>query len=343
MTDVTIIGAGAIGGTLGAYVARSGGAVRMVDKDEAHVAAMQSRGLTIQAFNEAFTVPVEAVTIENLSGPLDVVVLAVKAQHTVGAMEAVLPHLGPQSTVVSFQNGLCELMIADIIGESRTVGCFVNFSADYLEPGVIAYGGSASVYLGELDGTISPRVKSLQALFSPWGPIKVTDNIWGYLWGKLGYANILFATALADETMADVVDRYRPLMIELAAEMYEVAHCEGVVPEGFDGVEPALYYPRSGQDPAALACSLDELTRIQRSNKKVKSGIWRDLAVRHRKTEVDQQIGLAAEVGARHGLKTPLTRELVAMIHELEEGTRQMSWRNLDELDALRVSAASPV
>lgn len=343
MSDVTIVGAGAIGGTLGAYVARSGRAVRMVDQDEAHVAAMQSRGLTIQAFNETFTVPVEAVTVDNLSGPLDVVVLAVKAQHTAGAMEALVPHLGPQSTVVSFQNGLCERIIADMIGESRTVGCFVNFSSDYLEPGVIAYGGSGSVYLGELDGTISDRVKSLQALFSPWGPIKVTDNIWGYLWGKLGYANMLFATALADETMADVVDRYRPLMIELAAEMYEVANHEGVVPEAFDGVEPSLYYPRDQQDPAALARSIDELTAIQRANKKVKSGIWRDLAVRHRTTEVDQQIGLAAEIGAKHGLPMPLTRSLVTMIHELEDGSRRMSWENLDELDALRTAQTSVV
>lgn len=343
MSEITIVGAGAIGGTLGAYVARSGQAVRMVDRDEAHVAAMRSRGLTIQAFNETFTVPVEAVTVENLSGPLDVVVLAVKAQDTAGAMEALLPHVGPESTVVSCQNGLCELVIAGMIGEDRTVGGFVNFSSDYIEPGLIAYGGSGSVYLGELDGTISARVKSLQALFAPWGPIKVTDNIWGYLWGKLGYANMLFATALADETMADVVDRYRPLMVELAAEMYEVADREGVVPEGFDGVEPSLYYPRSKQDPDALTQSLNELTRIQRSNKKVKSGIWRDLAVRHRKTEVDQQIGLAAEVGARYGLPMPLTRALVAMIHELEVGTRQMSWRNLDELDVLRAGNTTAV
>ncbi len=342
MSDITIVGAGAIGGTLGAYLARSGRAVQMVDQDEAHVAAMQSHGLTIQAYNETFTVPVEAVTVDNLSGPLDVVILAVKAQHTVAAMDALVPHLGPRSTVVSFQNGLCELIIADMIGEGRTVGCFVNFSSDYLEPGVIAYGGRGSVYLGELNGTISDRVKSLRTLFSPWGPIKVTDNIWGYLWGKLGYASMLFATALADETMADVVDRYRPHMIELAAEMYEVAHHEGVVPESFDGIQPSLYYPRDQQDPAALARSIDELTVIQRANKKVKSGIWRDLAVRHRKTEVDQQIGLAAGVGAKHGLPMPLTRALVTMIHELEDGIRGMSWENLDELDAFR-AARSPV
>lgn len=336
MSDVTIVGAGAIGGTLGAYMARSGQPVRLVDQDRAHVAAMQERGLTIQAFDETFTVPVAAETIDALRGPLDVVVLAVKAQDTARALQPLLPLFGPDSAVVSFQNGLCERVIARFIGPERTVGCFVNFSADYLEPGVIAYGGSGSVYLGELDGTISERVRALQALFSPWGRIDVTDNIWGYLWGKLGYANMLFATALADETMADVVDRYRSLMIELAAEIYEVADREGVRPEPFDAVEPALHFPRERQDAAALNRSLDRLTALQRSNLKVKSGIWRDLAVRRRRTEVDQQVALAAEIGVQHGLPLPLTRALVAMIHELEEGTRQMSWQNLDELDALR-------
>ncbi|HZS94637.1 MAG TPA: 2-dehydropantoate 2-reductase [Chloroflexota bacterium] len=341
MPEVTIVGAGAIGGTLGAYLARAGRNVCMVDKVEEHVRAMRERGLTIEAYDGTFTVPVKAATVDELTGPLGLVVLAVKAQDTAAAMESLLPLLGPDSTVVSFQNGLCERTIAEMIGPERTVGCFVNYSADYLAPGVITYGGAGAVYLGELDGTISDRVRELQDLFSAWGNISVTDNIWGYLWGKMGYANMLFATALADETMADVTDRFRPLMIELAAEIYEVADREGVRLETFDAIEPALYYPRENQDPDALNRSLDRLTAWQRSNKKVKSGIWRDLAVRHRKTEVDEQTARAVEIGARHGLPMPLTRAVIAMIHELEDGTREMSWGNLDELDALRSAEAA--
>jgi 2-dehydropantoate 2-reductase len=73
-----------------------------------------------------------------------------------------------------------------------------------------------------------------------------------------------------------------------------------------------------------------------RGKQKVKSGIWRDLAVRRRKTEVDHQIGLVAEIGARHGLPLPLTRAVVGMIHDLEEGRQQMSWTNIDALEDLR-------
>ena len=88
--------------------------------------------------------------------------------------------------------------------------------------------------------------------------------------------------------------------------------------------------------PQPSARSLDELVARRRRDQKSKSGIWRDLAVRRRKTEVDQQIGLVAEIGATHGLPMPLTHALVGMIHELEDGQRAMSWANLDALDALR-------
>ncbi|MDB5076980.1 MAG: hypothetical protein JWO42_3159 [Chloroflexi bacterium] len=336
--NLTIVGAGAIGGTIGAYLARAGQTPRLVDKDEAHVEAMRERGLTIQGFAETFTAAVDACTARELTDPLDTVLLAVKSQHTVDALTQIAHLLTPDSTVVSFQNGLCERMIAETIGPERTVGSFVNFSADYLEPGLITYGGYGSLYLGELDGRTSDRVLALREVLSPWGTATITDNIWGYLWGKMGYGNMLFATALADETMADVIDRYRALMIELASEIYAVAAREGITIEPFDNVDPALYFPPENRRPDELAQSFDELVARRHRDQKSKSGVWRDLAGRHRKTAVDQQIGLAVEIGARYGLPMPLTRKLVEMIHELEDDRRTMSWSNIDELDALRIA-----
>jgi 2-dehydropantoate 2-reductase len=340
---VTIVGAGAIGGTVGAYLARSGTAVEMVDKDAAHVAAMTEKGLTIQGFDETFTVSVEAITPGKLSGPLEVVLLAVKAQHTADAVRSVAPALTPDSTVVSLQNGLCPRIIAAEVGADRTVGALVNFSADYLEPGLITYAGAGTVRIGGLDGQPSPRLDTAAALLSGWGAVEVTDNIWGYLWGKLGYANMLFGTALTDETMADIIDRYRPLMVELGAEVYEAADRERVRPEPFDNVEPSVYYPREAHDWDRINASLDDLVARRKTDKKSRSGIWRDLAVRKRRTEVDEQIGAVLKIGRGHGLAMPLTDRLVTMIHELEEGTRERTVANVDELDSLRRSTAAGV
>jgi 2-dehydropantoate 2-reductase len=331
----TIVGAGAIGGTLGAYMARAGEDVVFVDADRDHVAAMRAHGLTIRGFAETFTVPVQAYAPEEVPGPIEALLLAVKAQHTEPAVRALLDRMAPGSFVVSLQNGLCEDVLRDIVGAERTVGAFVNFSADYLEPGLIHYGSTGALYLGELDGRTTPRLQSLERALSHWGPVRLTDNIWGYLWGKMGYANMLFATATVDATMADAIDRHRPLMAELAAEIYDVAEREGVRVEGFDAFDPRFFHPR-GRDPREVEAAFDRLTAWQRTSEKTKSGIWRDLAVRHRPTEVDVQIGRAAAIGARHGLAMPLTRRLVDIIHDLEQGRRSMSWDNLAELDRLR-------
>jgi 2-dehydropantoate 2-reductase len=337
---VTIYGAGAIGGTVGAYLARNGVPVLLVDREARHVAAITERGLTIQRADGDFTVPVRAALPEALTGPLDLVLLAVKAQHTDEALDVIAPLLASGSTVVSLQNGLCERAIAARIGAERTVGCLVNFAADYIEPGTIFFGGPGAIELGELDGVYRARLDTIRDLLTHAGEVKVTDNIWGYIWGKLGYANMLFASATTDETMADIIDGYRRLMVELAMEIYEVAASEGVTPEAFDDVEPALYYPRERRDWDAIDRSLDALVARRHRDRKTHSGIWRDLAVRRRPTEVDVQIGLAAEIGAGHGLPMPLTRALVSMIHELESGRRTRSLANLDELTALLTAPA---
>jgi 2-dehydropantoate 2-reductase len=335
----TVVGAGAIGGTVGAYMARAGDQIEFVDVVADHVAAMKEKGLTIQAYNDTFTVPVVAHHPEELTGPLDIVLLAVKSQHTEAAVQSIRPLLGPESAIVSLQNGLCESTIAKLVGPERTIGAFIDLFADYLEPGVIQYGGPGTVRVGELDGTISPRVEEIVRHVRHWGPVEATANVQGYLWSKLGFTNMLFATTLADETMADVIARYPDLMVDLASEVYEVADQEGVRLEPFDNVEPHLYYPREQRDWQVIRNNLADLEAWLRGNQKVKSGVWRDLAVRKRKTEVDQQIGLAAEIGRRHGLRMVLTRKLVSMIHELEEGRRPMQWANLDELEQMRIRA----
>jgi 2-dehydropantoate 2-reductase len=78
--------------------------------------------------------------------------------------------------------------------------------------------------------------------------------------------------------------------------------------------------------------SLDALVRFNRGSAKTHSGVWRDLAVRKRRTEVDAQIAPVAALGAEAGVDTPLTRRLIALIHDVEEGRRAQGWESLDAL-----------
>jgi 2-dehydropantoate 2-reductase len=340
---VTIIGAGAIGGTVGAHLARAGHTVLLVDSVREHVEAIRRGGLGIEG-REEFRVPVAAATPDALPQALggrapEVVMLAVKAMHTAAALEPVVPLLGPESVVVSMQNGLNERIIAARVGAERTIGAFVNFGADYLGPGRILYGGEGALYLGELDGRITPRLERLGAVlresFLPH--TQLTANIWGYLWGKLGYASMLFATATVDETMADVLaaPANEALLADLAAEVVRVADAEGVRSEGFDGYDPDAMRFGAGRRREAIRASLDRLAAHNRHSLKQKSGIWRDLVVRRRRTEVDTHLGVVLSDGARHGLRLPLNARLVEMIHELEDGRRRLEPANLDALRRL--------
>jgi 2-dehydropantoate 2-reductase len=325
----TVFGAGAIGGTLGAHLVRGGESVLFVDKDVDHVRAMQSRGLMIRGFDGTFTIPVEATTPDALPARLDTVLLACKAPATDAAVACFADRLAADGCVVSLQNGLNELVIARHVGEQRTVGAFVNFSADYLEPGVIHYAGRGTFVIGELDGCLTPRLKSLQRVLSHWGAVRTTDNIWGYLWGKQAYGAMLFATALTNDSMADAIDQHRHVAVELAREVLRVAAAVHVTPLEFDGFEPESI---SASDPAEVNASLDRLIAVRRTDEKTHSGVWRDLAVRKRRTEVDAHFVPIVERAAQVDLDVPLLRHMIVMIHEIEDGRRAFSGANLDEL-----------
>jgi 2-dehydropantoate 2-reductase len=166
--------------------------------------------------------------------------------------------------------------------------------------------------------------------------VLVTPNIWGYLWGKEAYGTMLFATALTNESIADALamPAYRHLYIELAREILAVATARGVEPEAFDGFDPTAYSPGAAHDAAAR--SLDSLVAFNRRSAKTHSGIWRDLAVRKRRTEVDAQLGIVVTLGLDAGVSTPLTQRLVELIHDVENGVRAQSLETLDLLVASR-------
>jgi 2-dehydropantoate 2-reductase len=262
-----------------------------------------------------------------------VVLLAVKAHHTPVALDGLEPHLAADGFVVSVQNGLNERVIAERLGPARTIGCFVNFGADVVEPGVVLRGNRGAVVVGELDGALGDRIRWVHRLFQDFEPDAVlTTNIWGYLWGKLAYGALLFATALTDAPIAEVLssEPHRPTLIAVAREVMAVAGAEGVHPEPFDGFDPRAFAP-DGADRAAVA-SLDRLVAFNRASAKSHSGVWRDLAVRRRKTEVDAQIAPIARIGSRLGVDTPLVRRLVDLVRDVESGERPQAWETLDAL-----------
>jgi len=330
---LVIWGTGAMGGSIGGALVRAGVDVLFVDRASDHVKAMNDHGLRITGPVSEYVTPVQAMEPENLRGRFSLIFLCVKSHHTAEALAQLKPHLSEDGAVVSIQNGLCELEIAEALGPTRTVGAFVNFGADYLEPGVIHRGNRGATVVGEVDGAFTDRAREIHGLLRSFEPHAIlTGNIFGFLWGKLAYASLLFATALTDDSIADVLaeEGLRPSLIALGRETVAVALAKGVSLEAFDGFDPEAFLPDASIGKANA--SMDDLVTFNRGSAKTHSGIWRDLAVRKRKTEVDAQLGQVVRVGGEMGVPTPLTQIVVRQIHEIETGDRPQDWTNLDEL-----------
>ena len=149
---------------------------------------------------------------------------------------------------------------------------------------------------------MTPRVA---ALAGDIADAAVTGNVMGYLWAKEAYGAMLAATAVSDLPIADALadPAYRPLLTEVARQVLAQAPA---------GTEPV---PLDGFDPADLAGSLDRLAEFNRRSAKTHSGIYRDLAVLHRPTEV------AAILGGLDGA-APLVRRVLELIAAIEQGRR---------------------
>ncbi|PPD16128.1 MAG: 2-dehydropantoate 2-reductase [Methylobacterium sp.] len=330
---ILIWGAGAIGGTLGAYWARAGLPVTMVDIVAEHAEACSTTGLSITGPVEEFRQVVRTLTPDRVTGQWPIIVLAVKAHATEPALAMLAPHLAPDGYVLSAQNGLNEITISRIIGAERTMGCFVNFGADWLGPGEILFGNRAAVVVGEIDGKTRDRTRQMHEWLKIFEPNAVlTDNIWGYLWGKLAYGAMLFATALTPDSMsANFADPRRvPVFVALGREVMAVARARGVTPIGFNGFDPECFMPEAPLEEARA--SIAALAEFNRHTAKTHSGIYRDLAVRKRKTEVDPQIGIIAELASEAGIATPVLAKLVALIHDIEDGRRPMAFETFADL-----------
>ncbi len=150
----------------------------------------------------------------------------------------------------------------------------------------------------------------------------VTDNIWGYLWGKMGYGALLFATALTNASIVEVLESRdaRAALTALAREVMAVAAAERVRVMPFNGYDPAAFGAHG--TAAAIDASFDAMIAFNRRSAKTHTGVWRDIAIHHRQTECDAQFAPILNLARTHDLPLPALTRLVALMREVESGAR---------------------
>ncbi|MFI0370726.1 ketopantoate reductase family protein [Actinomadura sp. 1N219] len=333
---VHIVGAGAIGGIVAAHLVPAGHDVTVVDANEEHVEAIKQDGLTLTGHVER-GVAVRALHTSELDEPLSTVLLAVKARHTEAALEPVAPLLTGDGYVVSLQNGLEEAKIGALVGPDRVVGSLLTFGGYYASPGVIHYMGPGTLLVGEMDGRPSARTQELADTFTQdFHQAEATGNIAGALWSKAAIGAAYIATALVDEDVPVIFGwtEYRPMFEALVAEVAGVAAADGVRCVALDGFDPAVFtaVPR---DAARADAAWKAQQDYWHAHGIGRTGVWRDLAVHRRQTEVDQIVGPVVALAREQGRDVPLLAGLLDLVHGAEQGTVERGTACLDHLASL--------
>ncbi|BAZ32150.1 2-dehydropantoate 2-reductase [Cylindrospermum sp. NIES-4074] len=318
---ICIVGAGAIGGYLGAKLALAGEDVTLIARGS-HLEAMQKKGLKLMMADGSSQIAVPTLVTSDITeaGPQDVVILAVKAQ-SLGAIASSLPSLyHSQTMVVTAQNGVPwwyfrkhggeyegtriqsvdpEGIIETHIGASRVIGCVVYPAAEIVEPGVIQHKEGDRFTLGEIDGTKSDRIQLLAQSLKQAGfkaPIRnqIRTEIWIKLWGNVAFNPI---SALTGATLEGIAQY--PLTRELARQIM---------------IEVQAIAEKLGIN---FGITLEQ--RINGAEKvgAHKTSMLQDIEAK-RPTEIDAIVGAVIELGKLTQIPTPHIDAIYASVKLLE-------------------------
>ena len=338
---IAVLGAGAIGGIIGGYLARGGRDVTLIDLWPANIERIKDAGLTVKAHEGEFTVRATALHLGEVSAArtkFDVVFLSVKSYDTGWASKFIEPHLAAGGFVVSAQNSINEDAIAEVLGWSRVVGCVVTLGAGMYEPGTperTSSIGRSAFTLGEPSGLITQRLRNLAEVMGDAGITKTTTNLWGERWAKLATNSMSNAIAGFTGLMSAEL-RLNPdvwaLSIRIAAELVRVAEAHGVLVEPISGV-PAALFNRALEDGAAR----EEVEGLMiEAGKNIGTGrpsLAQDL-LKGRATEVEYLNGYVVRKGQQVGVPTPVNQAIVDLTRRVDSGEIKASLSNLALVDA---------
>ncbi len=301
---ICMLGSGALGSTLGGALAEGGNDVWLIDAWKEHVDAINDRGLTLRTGGVDRTVKVNARTSADGIGPADLVVVLVKSFHTREAIGQAAAIIGPDTAVMSLQNGLGhEEILAEVAGKQHVLAGKTYAGGVLLGPGLVAASTAGkSTYIGELDGRSSGRATRIAETFTDAGlATKVSANIMGTMWDKL-LINIATG-ALSGITRLAYGGLY---------SLPEVRGCalaaveEAIQVAGALGVKLSSELPDDAWMLAAQGLPDDFKTSLLQS---IESGA---------PTEIDFINGAVVRWGERTGIATPVNRTLVACVKGIE-------------------------
>lgn len=301
---IAILGAGAMGSAIGALLHKAGHHVTLIDVSRPAIEAIQSRGLIIQ--NKAGEQETARVAITNQPadiGLVELLLVFVKCYHTEAAVKSALPIIGPNTTVLSLQNGWGNgPRIANIVGKGRIILGVCYHSATVLAPGHVLHAGQGKTFMGELDGSDTARLNQIVQTFNAAGiVVEPSGQVLIEIWSKLALNVATLPTSSIVRVTADhLLDtpEMREVMKGLLQEVVAVAHAQNI-PLDFNERWEAI---------TGLLRKLAPNT---------KGSMLQDVEAQ-RQTEIDVMCGAIIEAGRRLNIPTAYNCAMIGLIKALE-------------------------
>ena len=334
---IAIVGAGAVGGYVGAHMARAGFEPVLIDAWPEHVEHMRRHGLRIDGVTpqECFVTPVRALHLTDVQGlareqPVDVAFIYVKSYDSEWAAMMIRPYLAPSGCVVSLQNCMNDERIAGVVGWGRELGCIASrILVDLVAPGNVvrgaAKGGAAyTVFrLGESHGRITERATAIAEALSTADSTKVTTNLWGERWAKLAANAFENGMSVCTGMSGNEVARSEPhrrFQIRLASETIRVGQALGYALEPVVGVDPERF-ARAAEGHADDLAHVEQVMlalAAKRADGQVAS-MGQDMR-KGRRTEIDFINGYVVDRAAEIGRDVPANRAVRDLVRAVERG-----------------------
>lgn len=326
-----IYGAGSLGTILGAYITRAGGSIELINRNVAHVKALQERGAVVSG-SVSFVQSVTAYTPDEMSGKYDVVFLMTKQLMNREIATMLKDFLSPDGVVVTLQNGIPELLLGEVLGEERVLGCTVAWGATLIAPGecrLTSAPDSLTFSIGSLSGKANARLVDAKALLEMMGPVEVDSNFIGSRWSKL-LVNSAFSgmSAVLGCTFGEAAanKRSRTVVQALIKECIDVCAAGGIRIEPIQGKDVVKLLDYHSAIKKWLSFLIIPIAI--RKHASLKASMLQDLE-KGKKCEVDAINGVVCAFGRKVGCPTPMNDKVVDIIHRIENGEFQPSFDNL--------------
>lgn len=328
-----IYGAGSLGTVLGAYLTKNGQEVELVNRNKLHVEELKQNGAHITGTVD-FTTPVNAILPEEMVGPYDVIFLMTKQLMNKEVVTFLKSLLSEEGVIVTFQNGIPEPGIAEIIGWNRTIGCVVEWGATLAKPGeciLTSEPDSLSFHMGGTKDISKQQIDMVKEILEKMCQVDIEENLLGARWSKL-LINATFSglgTVLGG-TFGDVyaTKEGKELAIRCMKECIDVGHAAGETFAPVQGKDiTKLFYYKNGIKKLIGKLILPI---AMKKHAAIEPSMLQDLK-NHKPCEVDAINGVVCEWGKKCGIKTPVNDRIVEVIKKEQNGELSLSAENIRE------------